>query len=90
MNLGAAKLAVRFKERGAQLALSRATGIDQGYLSRLARGLKTPGASTRRVLEDHCGIVMQCWDLEATPEVLALLEAPREPTEGETPDPEAA
>ena len=68
MNRGAKRLAACFENRGAQAALAEVTGLDQGYLSRLASGERTPGAKARRTLEGACGILMQWWDEPPEPD----------------------
>jgi transcriptional regulator with XRE-family HTH domain len=62
MNRGAEILSRRFAERGAQSQLAKTTGIDQGYLSKIANGERCPGLSVRRTLERELGIPMQLWD----------------------------
>lgn len=62
MNRGAQRLTELISERGAQKRLADSTGIDQGHLSRIARGEKLPGLPTRRILERDLGILMQWWD----------------------------
>lgn len=74
MNRGAALLAQQLAERGNQSKLASALGVDQGYLSRIARGLRVPGLVTRRILERECKIPMQFWD------------EPEKPVRGRTPD----
>ena len=62
MNRAAQILAERFSERGAQTRLSEETGIDQGYLSKMAHGERVPGLSSRRKLKEALAIPLEWWD----------------------------
>ena len=62
MNRAAQVLAERFSERGAQVRLAEETGIDQGYLSKMARGERVPGLAARRKLRDALAIPLELWD----------------------------
>lgn len=64
MNLGAELLAPHVAERGAQKRLAEKLGIDQGNLSRYARG-KEPGLPTRRIFKKKLGIPLDAWDQPA-------------------------
>lgn len=68
VNRGAEILSKRFARRGEQKRIAEATGVDQGYLSKIARGVRVPGLDVRRLLEEHCGIRMQKWDEPARSE----------------------
>jgi transcriptional regulator with XRE-family HTH domain len=65
MNRGALALAEKLEGRGDQQRLAEELGIDQGYLSRIARSVKVPGLGVRRKIEQQLGIPMQAWDEEA-------------------------
>lgn len=65
MNQGAVSLSALLVERGAQKRLSDETGIDQGYLSRIARGERVPGLDVRRKLKAF-GIELDAWDEPAS------------------------
>ena len=67
MNCGAKALAEKLEARGDQQRLAEELGIDQGYLSRIARAVKVPGLGARRLLERKLGIPMQAWDEPADP-----------------------
>lgn len=70
MNRAAQILAERFQERGAQIKLADETGVDQGYLSKLARGERVAGLDVRRKLIPY-GIQMEWWDEPAEAEAEA-------------------
>lgn len=67
MNRGAAALAEKLEARGDQKRMADELGIDQGYLSRIARAVKVPGLDARRKLEQQLGIPMQWWDETVEP-----------------------
>ena len=62
MNRGAQILSGQLSKRGAQSELSKRLALDEGYISRIARGVRVPGLKTRRALEKSQGIPMQLWD----------------------------
>lgn len=71
MNRGAQELQREIREAGSQARLSGLTGLDQGYLSRLARGERTAGLHARQLLREHCGIELQAWDEPPAPETIS-------------------
>lgn len=62
MNRGAKALEKLMPERGDQARLADELGLDQGYLSRLARGLAAPGLPARRKFRERFGIALEAWD----------------------------
>lgn len=71
VNRGAEELARLTQQRGEQQRLATAANLDEGYLSRITRGVRVPGLDARRKLEAHASIPMQWWDEPATSEQLA-------------------
>jgi transcriptional regulator with XRE-family HTH domain len=61
MNLGAELLAERLP-RGEQKVLAEKLGMDEGYLSRIVRGVRVPGLSIRKLIRDEVGIPLEAWD----------------------------
>lgn len=62
MNRGSIALARKCRKRGALSALAKRSGLDQGYLSRVARGERKPGIRARLLLEEHAAIAIRWWD----------------------------
>lgn len=48
--------------RGGQAKIAKRAGLDQGYISRIWRGLCLPSLNARRALFQKCGIPMHFWD----------------------------
>lgn len=61
MNRGA-QLLSRHVERGDQRPLAVKLGMDEGYLSRVVRGIRVPGLSVRKLIRDEFGIALETWD----------------------------
>jgi transcriptional regulator with XRE-family HTH domain len=66
VNRGAEELARLTQQRGEQQRLAAVADLDEGYMSRITRGVRIPGLDARRKLEAHAGIPMQWWDEPAT------------------------
>jgi len=59
---------VHIRAHGSQAKLADGLGVNQGNISRYARGESTPGLKTRVRLEDVCGIPVRAWDQPPTEE----------------------
>lgn len=80
-----------YPNRGDLTRLAEERGIDQGYLSRLARDERRPGTATRRLFwEGPEKIPMHWWDESVSPSERERVETdPSDPPEPHDSDPEA-
>lgn len=66
MNRGAQSLLKRMPNRGDQVRLADELGIDQGHLSKLSTGVRTPGLALRLLFKRKFRIPVEAWDEPVT------------------------
>jgi len=54
--------------RGDQLRLAEELGIDQGHLSKISTGSRTPGLALRLLFKRKFRIAVEAWDEPVDPE----------------------